>query len=68
MYYTDDPVKDAERYIAEQEAELEKLPECCECGYKIQDDYCYEISDEYICEDCLKSNHRKSVDYLIQWR
>jgi hypothetical protein len=64
-FYTDDPVMDAERYIAEQDAEIEKLPECCECGCKIQDEHCYEINGEYICEECLKDNHRKNVEDLI---
>lgn len=46
----------------EQEAMLDNLPECAECGCKIQDEYLYEINDEYICEECLKDNHRKLVE------
>ena len=65
MFYTDNPVCDAERYYAKREEEAEKLPECSECGEKITDEYCYEINDEYICEKCMKDNHRKDVDMLI---
>jgi hypothetical protein len=53
-------------YDDEQEAELDRLPECCECGNKIQTEYCFEIYGEYICEDCMNDNHRKSVDSLIE--
>ena len=47
------------------ESQLRVLPECCECGEKIQDEYLFEINDEYICERCMESNHRKCVDDLI---
>lgn len=60
MYWTDDPVADAERYTAEQEAELEKLPKCSECGEPIQTDTYYEFNDELYCEHCL-GNHRHST-------
>ena len=49
----------------EQAKELERLPVCEECGEVIQSDICYEINDCYICESCLKENHRKWVDDLI---
>lgn len=52
--WTDDPVFDAERYTAEQEAELDKLPKCADCGHPIQ--------DELICPDCLDSNYRRETD------
>lgn len=58
MYYTDDPVADYERYSADQERELDRLPRCSECGEPIQDEYCYLINDEAICESCMKENHR----------
>ena len=53
------------QHMAEQERQLERLPECCECGEKIQDEYCFEVNGEYICEHCMEENHRKSVDMLI---
>ena len=59
--WTDDPVADAERYHAEQDAKLKTLPECSECGHPIQDDYAYYINDEWICEQCMKENYKKEV-------
>lgn len=62
---TDDPVADYERYDAELEQERELLPECSGCGEKIEDDFCYEINDEIICEECLERNFRKhTVDVM----
>ena len=65
MFYTDNPILDAANYYAEQEAQLERLPVCSECGEYIQGEYCYEIDGEYICEECLESNHRKTVESII---
>ena len=62
MIFTDDPVADAERYDAEQQAKLERLPVCDYCDKHIQDDYYYEIYNEILCEDCLNKHFRKSVD------
>lgn len=61
MYWTDDPVADFERYDAQKEAKLETLPECSECGCRIQDEYAYYINGEWICEQCMKENYRKEV-------
>ena len=62
MTFTDDPVADAERYHAEQQAKLNKLPKCDYCGFHIQDDYLYEIATECLCEDCLNEHFRKRVE------
>ena len=37
----------------------------CECGEKIQDDHCFEINGEYVCERCLIDNHRKYTEDLV---
>lgn len=65
MYFTDNPVADFERYSAEQEEELENLPICSECGEPIQDEYCFEVNNEYICERCMKNNYRKAVEDIV---
>ena len=65
FYRTDDPLADFNRWDAEQQAALNKLPKCAECGEVIQSEICYEINDCYICEECLEENHRKWVDDLI---
>ena len=65
IYFTDDPVKDHDRYQEEKDNQLQKLPKCSICDNHIQNDYLYEINDELICEKCLKENFRKSVDDYI---
>lgn len=54
-----------EQNQAEQDRAEENLPECSECGEKIQDDFCYEIEGEPICDDCMSRNHRKSIEYFM---
>ena len=65
MSYIPDAYDMWARHDAELEAELEALPKCVECGNPIQDDYCYEINGEVICEHCLNAYYRKSVDEII---
>ena len=66
MFYSDDPLADFERYDAEQQAKLDKLPCCCECDEPIQSEACYEINGELICEECLENNHKKWVEDFIE--
>lgn len=66
MYYTDDPVRDAERYFSDCEAELEKLPKCSYCGRAIQTEKCYEIADELYCPKCMKKEFEKDTDNFIR--
>ena len=54
--------RDIDNYDRAQAQALAKLPRCSECDEPIQDDYCYEINGELICEECLKDNHRKSTE------
>lgn len=54
-----------EYHDAEQAKQGKKIPECSECGTKVQDDYFYEINDEVICSDCLDSHHRKWVEDYV---
>ncbi len=69
MFYTDDPIADFSRHFDEQEAEhrayIESLPKCEYCRKPIEDDYCYVINDEPICEECLEHYHRKKVEHLV---
>ena len=65
MFYTGDPLSDFAKHDAEQQAQLDKLPECAECGEKIQDEYAYYINGEWIHEKCMNENYRKEVsDYV----
>lgn len=52
--WTDDPVRDADRYFAEQERRLSMRPVCRFCGEHIQDGYAYEIPKVgTVCEQCI---------------
>lgn len=54
MFYTDDPIRDFERYDREQARQLEQLPKC-ECGRTIFD---YDT----ICEECRETQWREEID------
>lgn len=60
MWFSDDPVMDAERYAAEQEDQLSECPICSECDEYITDESAFYINDEWICESCMEK-HRKDV-------
>lgn len=49
-------------YDREQTKKLAQLPKCDYCHEAIQDDFCYEINGELICEHCMESFFRKAVD------
>ena len=49
---------------AEQQARLDDLPECSECGRPIQSDFYYEFDCYFYCEECLE-NHRKCIDSFV---
>ena len=46
-----------EQHDREQEEKLADRPKCSECREYIQDDECYEIDGEYICNECM-GNHK----------
>lgn len=54
-----------ERYDAEQERQLQKLPVCSYCGGPVLDDFLYLINDEIICICCLNDHFRKDVDEYV---
>lgn len=68
--WTDDPVRDAERYFTEMERRaqerLEKLPVCSECDRKIDDDQLCEFNDELICLECLENYHMKRTEDYVK--
>lgn len=53
MYYTDDPVKDFERWDREQERALERLPVCECCGEHIQQEDAVRIGGDWYCDECI---------------
>lgn len=64
MIFTDDPVADAERYYAEQQAKLDKFPVCSDCEEPIQEEYCYEIGREILCEACMNDRYQVTTDWF----
>lgn len=52
MMWTDDPIRDWDRYCEEQDAILETYPKCDHCGERITD-VVYEIGNELFCGDCI---------------
>ena len=65
MTRTGDPIDDFNRYDAEQQRELDRLPVCDCCGDPIQDDVYYDFGNEIFCKECLDSNYLKyTSDYM----
>lgn len=60
MYFSDDPARDAERYMAELDARLARRPVCDCCGEHIQDDealhYTTREVDIWLCLECVEDN------------
>ena len=66
MMYTDDPIADAEAYLAEQAEWEAKHPTCKVCGEHILDENLYEIDGEIYCEECLKDCFLKNTEDYIE--
>lgn len=64
LVFTNDPVADYERYSEHQEKALKIRPLCSHCDEHIQDEFCYVINGEVICEACMDRFYRKDVDDL----
>ena len=63
MIWTPNPVADAERFAAEQDKRLERLPICDDCGNPIQDGRYYRINDTAICCNCIDAYLVEVEDY-----
>ena len=61
MYYTDDPVRDFDRYDREQAQREARLPHCEYCGEPIYEKY-YEICGKIVCEECLEDLFAQYVE------
>ena len=59
-FMSDDPVRDAERYIDAQDARLARRPQCDCCEKHIQDEtafhYVTSKIDIWICNECIDDN------------
>ena len=58
MIKTDDPVRDAEVYMMEQEKWIAARPVCSVCGYPIVNDSALYIGGEWICDSCTREHQR----------
>lgn len=56
-----------EAHERKQERELEKLPRCEDpkCKKRIQDEHCFVIDGEILCEDCMIRRYRVNTEDLI---
>lgn len=62
---SDDPIRDAQIRDEEEYEYLQTLPKCIYCDLPIQEEDCYEIDGELVCEECLVEHHRrKTNDYI----
>ena len=60
MIRTDDPVKDYDRYDAEEWEKEQKLPICPYCGDRIYTEKAVKLDGEFVCDDCI-DNMREYV-------
>lgn len=64
MYYSNDPVKDYDSYLADLERERELNPVCSNCDQVISEDYMYVINGKVYCDECMNDVFRVDVpDY-----
>ena len=60
LYRSDNPWRDAERYIEALDIQLERRPKCDCCGNHIQEDsalhYVTSEFDIWLCDDCISKN------------
>ena len=64
MCYTNDPLVGFMEEIEELEDAVEVLPVCSECEKPIQDDFCFVINGEPICEECMEQ-YKQPTAFLM---
>lgn len=62
MFYTDDPVRDYDRYDAAMQIKLSRTPKCEDCANHIQDDEYFDVDGTILCGDCMNDRYRKYTD------
>lgn len=55
-----------DKHEEEQERQLSKLPRCCECGNRIQEDKLFDVFGDLYCESCMEKEFMKSTDDYIE--
>ena len=66
IFRSDDPHRDFDRWDAYQDSLREMLPLCEHCGCYIEDEHCYVVDDEILCEDCMKERYRRRTEEFIK--
>lgn len=64
IFRSDNLNRDCDNYDRAQAKALAKRPRCSECDNPIQDDFCYLINGELICEECLSEYRRSTEDFI----
>ena len=64
FFRSDDPVADFNRWDAEQEEKLERLPKCTECGEHIQQERAVCINGDWYCDKCLDDIRLSKLCFL----
>lgn len=64
--YTPDNYDKWASHDAEQEKQLNRLPECANCGESITADHFFEIEGVQVCPDCMDSDYRRNTDEYIE--
>lgn len=64
MCYVADNYDLWEQHDREQQEALELLPLCSICDEHIQDEHCYQINGELICEACMDDYRVYTMDVM----
>ena len=69
LHYTNDPIRDAENYQADQEEWLKSRPICDQCGEHIQEEFMFQYEGENYCPDCwddkVNDEFFRRIDYEL---
>lgn len=60
-YRSDNPFADFDRWDADQQEQMDRLPHC-ECCREPIVDYVWEIDGQILCEECAKEEYRKDAE------
>lgn len=61
-FRTNDPAADFDRWDAEQERRLARLPICERCGERIQSENLWDIDGTLYCPECAKIEFERDTD------
>ena len=62
MFYSDDPVRDAERYNRHKERQEREYPCCGQCDQRITEGHYFRIYGHILCLDCVTEEYGEKVE------